>query len=134
MSQEGNNINIQSKALWVIGLSLISLAVWGNSYFSEVGLLYRVLGFIGGTKNNPKSITDAEASRILNQIEHGIDESSQSVAFEPGEMIRVIDGPFNDFSGVVEEVDSEKSKVKVAVMIFGRSTPVELDFTQIERS
>ena len=94
----------------------------------------RVLGFIGGTKNNPKSITDAEASRILNQIEHGIDESSQSVAFEPGEMIRVIDGPFNDFSGVVEEVDSEKSKVKVAVMIFGRSTPVELDFTQIERS
>ena len=94
----------------------------------------RVLGFIGGTKNNPKSITDAEASRILNQIEHGIDESTQSVAFEPGEMIRVIDGPFNDFSGVVEEVDSEKSKVKVAVMIFGRSTPVELDFTQIERS
>ena len=94
----------------------------------------RVLGFIGGTKNNPKSISDTEASRILNQIEHGIDESSQSVAFEPGEMIRVIDGPFNDFSGVVEEVDSEKSKVKVAVMIFGRSTPVELDFTQIERS
>ena len=94
----------------------------------------RVLGFIGGTKNNPKSITDAEASRILNQIEHGIDESSKSVAFEPGEMIRVIDGPFNDFSGVVEEVDIEKSKVKVAVMIFGRSTPVELDFTQIERS
>ena len=94
----------------------------------------RVLGFIGGTKNNPKSISDTEANRILNQIEHGIDESSQSVAFEPGEMIRVIDGPFNDFSGVVEEVDSEKSKVKVAVMIFGRSTPVELDFTQIERS
>jgi len=56
------------------------------------------------------------------------------MAFEPGEMVRVIDGPFNDFSGVVEEVDSEKSKVKVAVMIFGRSTPVELDFTQIERS
>ena len=56
------------------------------------------------------------------------------ITFEPGEMVRVIDGPFNDFSGVVEEVDSEKSKVKVAVMIFGRSTPVELDFTQIERS
>ena len=94
----------------------------------------RVLGFIGGTKNDPKSITDVEANRILNQIENGVDESTQSVSFEPGEMIRVIDGPFNDFSGVVEEVDNEKSKVKVAVMIFGRSTPVELDFTQIERS
>ena len=93
----------------------------------------RVLGFIGGTKNDPKSITDVEANRILNQIENGVDESTQSVSFEPGEMIRVIDGPFNDFSGVVEEVDNEKSKVKVAVMIFGRSTPVELDFTQIER-
>ena len=94
----------------------------------------RVLGFIGGTKNNPKSITDAEASRILNQIEHGIDESSQSVAFEPGEMIRVIDGPFNDFNGVVEEVNYEKSKLRVAVSIFGRSTPVELDFTQVEKA
>ena len=94
----------------------------------------RVLGFIGGTINDPKSITDVEANRILNQIENGVDESTQSVSFEPGEMIRVIDGPFNDFSGVVEEVDNEKSKVKVAVMIFGRSTPVELDFTQIERS
>ena len=94
----------------------------------------RVLGFIGGTKNDPKSITDVEANRILNQIENGVDESTQSVSFEPGVKISVIDGPFNDFSGVVEEVDNEKSKVKVAVMIFGRSTPVELDFTQIERS
>ena len=70
---------------------------------------------------------------ILNQMEHGLDETSQSTVYEPGEMIRVIDGPFNDFSGVVEEVDNQKNKVKVAVMIFGRSTPVELDFSQIER-
>ena len=71
---------------------------------------------------------------LKEQRENGVDESTQSVSFEPGEMIRVIDGPFNDFSGVVEEIDQDKSKVKVAVMIFGRSTPVELDFTQIERS
>ena len=94
----------------------------------------RVLGFIGGTKNNPKPISEAEANKLLQQQEEGIQPSSQITTFEPGEMIRVIDGPFNDFSGVVEEIDQEKSKVKVAVMIFGRSTPVELDFTQIERS
>ena len=94
----------------------------------------RVLGFIGGTKNNPKPISETEANKILQQQEEGIEPSSQITTFEPGEMIRVIDGPFNDFSGVVEEIDQEKSKVKVAVMIFGRSTPVELDFTQIERS
>ena len=93
----------------------------------------RVLGFIGGTKNNPKPISDAEAAKILNQMEHGIEETSQGTVYEPGEMIRVIDGPFNDFSGVVEEADNQKGKVKVAVMIFGRSTPVELDFSQIER-
>ena len=94
----------------------------------------RVLGFIGGTKNNPKPISEAEANKILQQQEEGVQPSSQITSFEPGEMIRVIDGPFNDFSGVVEEIDQDKSKVKVAVMIFGRSTPVELDFTQIERS
>ena len=93
----------------------------------------RVVGFIGGSKNNPKSITDAEAAKILNQMEHGIEDTSQGTVYEPGEMIRVIDGPFNDFSGVVEEADNQKGKVKVAVMIFGRSTPVELDFSQIER-
>ena len=94
----------------------------------------RVLGFIGGTKNNPKPITEAEASRILQQQEEGFEPTAQTTTYEPGEMIRVIDGPFNDFSGVVEEIDQEKKKVKVAVMIFGRSTPVELDFSQIERS
>lgn len=93
----------------------------------------RVVGFIGGSKNNPKSISDAEAAKILNQMEHGIEDTSQGTVYEPGEMIRVIDGPFNDFSGVVEEADNQKGKVKVAVMIFGRSTPVELDFSQIER-
>ena len=94
----------------------------------------RVLGFIGGTKTNPRPISENEANRILNQIESGVETTSQQNIYEAGEMIRVIDGPFNDFSGVIEEVDSEKGKVKVAVMIFGRSTPVELDFNQIERA
>jgi transcriptional antiterminator NusG len=92
------------------------------------------LGFIGGTKTNPRPISENEANRILNQIESGVETTSQQNIYEAGEMIRVIDGPFNDFSGVIEEVDSEKGKVKVAVMIFGRSTPVELDFNQIERA
>ena len=94
----------------------------------------RVLGFIGGTKTNPRPISEKEANRILNQIESGVETTSQQNIYEAGEMIRVMDGPFNDFSGVIEEVDSEKGKVKVAVMIFGRSTPVELDFNQIERA
>ena len=89
---------------------------------------------IGGTKTNPRPISENEANRILNQIESGVETTSQQNIYEAGEMIRVIDGPFNDFSGVIEEVDSEKGKVKVAVMIFGRSTPVELDFNQIERA
>ena len=92
------------------------------------------MGFIGGTKTNPRPISENEANRILNQIESGVETTSQQNIYEAGEMIRVIDGPFNDFSGVIEEVDSEKGKVKVAVMIFGRSTPVELDFNQIERA
>ena len=92
------------------------------------------MGFIGGTKTNPRPISENEANRILNQIESGVENTSQQNIYEAGEMIRVIDGPFNDFSGVIEEVDSEKGKVKVAVMIFGRSTPVELDFNQIERA
>ena len=94
----------------------------------------RVLGFIGGTKTNPRPISENEANRILNQIESGVETSSKQNIYEAGEMIRVIDGPFNDFSGVIEEVDPDKGKIKVAVMIFGRSTPVELDFNQIERA
>ena len=94
----------------------------------------RVLGFIGCKKTNPRPISENEANRILNQIESGVETSSKQNIYEAGEMIRVIDGPFNDFSGVIEEVDPDKGKIKVAVMIFGRSTPVELDFNQIERA
>ena len=94
----------------------------------------RVMGFIGGTKNKPTPISEEEAKGIMQQLEHGAEVSKPKVTFEPGEMVRVIDGPFNDFSGAVEEVNYEKNKVRVAVLIFGRSTPVELEFTQIEKA
>ena len=93
----------------------------------------RVMGFIGGSKEKPSPISDDEAKGIMQQLEHGAQEAKPKITFEPGEMVRDIDGPFNDYSGVVEEVNYEKSKVRVAVLIFGRSTPVELEFIQIEK-
>ena len=92
----------------------------------------RVLGFIGGKADAPAPITDAEAQAILSRIEEGVETPRPKTLFEPGEMVRVIDGPFNDFNGVVEEVNYEKSRLNVAVLIFGRSTPVELEFAQVE--
>ncbi len=93
----------------------------------------RVLGFIGGTKEKPAPITEKEAMAILQRVENGAEKPRPKTLFEPGEIVRVIDGPFADFNGVVEEVDYEKSRVKVAVLIFGRSTPVELAFGQVEK-
>ncbi|MFS1524515.1 transcription termination/antitermination protein NusG [Microbulbifer sp. 2304DJ12-6] len=94
----------------------------------------RVLGFIGGKADRPAPITDREAQAILNRIDDSVDKPKPKTLFEPGEMVRVIDGPFNDFNGVVEEVNYEKSRLRVAVLIFGRSTPVELEFSQVEKS
>ncbi|MEE8058634.1 MAG: transcription termination/antitermination protein NusG [Pseudomonadales bacterium] len=93
----------------------------------------RVMGFIGGKADKPAPITEAEANIILQRIESG-DAPKPKTLFEPGEMVCVIDGPFNDFNGVVEKVNYEKSRLHVAVLIFGRSTPVELDFSQVEKS
>jgi transcriptional antiterminator NusG len=93
----------------------------------------KVLGFIGGSSDRPAPITDQEAMSILQRVEEGVDKPRPKVLFEPGEVVRVIDGPFNDFSGVVENVNYEKSKLRVAVQILGRSTPVELDFSQVEK-
>ena len=93
----------------------------------------RVLGFIGGTKEKPAPITEKEAMAILQRVGNGAEKPRPKTLFEPGEIVRVIDGPFADFNGVVEEVDYEKSRVKVAVLIFGRSTPVELAFGQVEK-
>jgi len=93
----------------------------------------RVLGFIGGTADRPAPITEKEANEILQRVEDSTDKPKPKILFEPGEVIRVIDGPFADFNGVVEKVDYEKSRVKVSVSIFGRSTPVDLEFSQVEK-
>ena len=94
----------------------------------------KVMGFIGGPADRPAPISEKEANAILNRVQEGVDKPRPKVLFEPGEMVRVVDGPFNDFNGVVEEVDYDKSRLKVAVLIFGRSTPVELEFHQVEKS
>ncbi len=94
----------------------------------------KVLGFIGGSSDRPAPITDVEANSILNRVEEGVDKPTPKVLFEPGEVVRVIEGPFNDFSGVVENVNYDKSKLRVAVQILGRPTPVELDFGQVEKT
>ena len=94
----------------------------------------RVMGFIGGKADKPAPITQREADTILQRIEDSGDKPKPKTLFEPGEMVRVIDGPFNDFNGVVEEVNYEKSRIQVSVLIFGRSTPVELEFGQVEKS
>jgi transcriptional antiterminator NusG len=94
----------------------------------------KVMGFIGGTGDRPAPITDREADQILNRMQDGVDKPRPKVLFEPGEIVRVTDGPFNDFNGSVEEVDYEKSRLKVSVSIFGRSTPVDLEFGQVEKT
>lgn len=94
----------------------------------------RVLGFIGGTAERPAPITDVEAMSILRRVEESENKPKPKVLFEPGEVVRVTDGPFADFNGVVEDVNYEKSRLRVSVSIFGRSTPVELEFSQVEKS
>ena len=94
----------------------------------------RVLGFIGGTSDRPAPISEKEAMSILNKVEDGVNKPRPKVLFEAGEVIRVIDGPFKDFNGVVEEVNYEKNKLKISVLIFGRSTSVELAFGHVEKS
>ena len=94
----------------------------------------KVLGFIGGSSDKPAPLSDKEAQNILQRIQEGADKPRPKVLYEPGEVVRVKEGPFNDFNGVVEEVNYEKNRLRVAVLIFGRSTPVELEFSQVEKA
>jgi transcriptional antiterminator NusG len=94
----------------------------------------RVMGFIGGTPDKPAPITEREANQILQRMEEGAERPRPKVLFEPGEVVRVTNGPFADFEAVVEEVDYDKNKLRVSVLIFGRSTPVELEFLQVEKT
>lgn len=94
----------------------------------------KVMGFIGGTAERPLPISDKEAQKILDRVQEGAEKPRPKVLFEVGEMVRVVDGPFKEFNALVDEVNYDKSKVKVGVLIFGRSTPVELDFNQVEKA
>ena len=104
-----------------------------NETWHLVRSVPKVLGFIGGTSDKPAPISEKEAQAILQRVQEGADKPKPKVLYEPGEMVRVTDGPFNDFEGVVEEVNYEKSRLRVGVMIFGRTTPVELEFGQVEK-
>ncbi len=92
-----------------------------------------VLGFVGGTSDKPIPVSDEEIDAILQRVEEGAEQPKHKIVFEPGEIVRVIDGPFADFDGAVEEVNYEKNRLRVAVLIFGRSTPVELEFEQVQK-
>jgi len=93
-----------------------------------------VLGFIGGTSDRPTPLSEKEVNDILQRVQAGVDKPKPKILFEPGEVVRVIDGPFADFDGVVEDVNYEKSRLRVSVLIFGRSTPVELEFSQVQKA
>jgi transcriptional antiterminator NusG len=93
----------------------------------------KVIGFIGGSSDHPSPISDREAEAIIQRVQEGTDKPRPKVLFEVGEIVRVVDGPFTDFNGVVEEVNYERNRLRVAVLIFGRSTPVELEFGQVTK-
>jgi transcription termination/antitermination protein NusG len=94
----------------------------------------KVTGFVGGTANKPTPISEKEVEKIMQQMQEGVDKPRPKVLFETGEVVRVKEGPFTDFHGSVEDVNYEKSKLRVSVTIFGRATPVELDFAQVEKT
>ena len=94
----------------------------------------KVTGFVGGAKNRPAPISEDEVQKIVSQMQEGTDKPRHKIEFMVGEMVRVKEGPFTDFNGSVEEVNYEKNRVRVSVMIFGRSTPVELEFSQVEKT
>lgn len=108
--------------------------VMNDETWHFVKSLSHVTGFVGGTREHPTPISNKEAEEILKQIETGADKPKPKILFEPGEVIRIKEGPFSDFNGVIKEVDYEKNKLKVEVMIFGRPTPTEIEFDQVTKA
>lgn len=114
------------------GYILIQMNMEDNTWHL-VRSVPRVMGFIGGTSDHPSPVSEKDINEIINRLQKVGDKPRPKVLFEPGEVVRVSDGPFIDFNGVVEEVDYEKSRLKLSVSIFSRATPVELDFSQVEK-
>ena len=127
--RKGTKVNAEHK--FFPGYILVKMELTDETWL-VVNNTPRVSGFLG-SRNKPQPISDAEVQKIINQVQEGLERPQTNVNFETGEQIRVIDGPFASFVGIVEDIDTEKNRLKVSVSIFGRYTPVELEFSQVEK-
>ena len=125
--------NVKTERKFFPGYVLVKMAM-DDDVWHFVTHLPKVYGFVGGSSGRPAMISEKEANKILQRIEQGEDQPRPEVLFEPGEVVRIKEGPFADFDGVVQDVNIEKSRLRVSVVIFGRATPVELEFVQVEKS
>ena len=129
--KKGKKVNVERK--FFPGYVMVKMDI-NEDTWQLVKNTPRVTGFLGGSGNRPQPISDREAEQIFKQVQEGIESPRNTVEYDIGDSVKVTDGPFDTFVGVVEAVDEERSKLKVAVSIFGRSTPVELDYTQVEKN